>query len=304
MAGSNFHGIYPAVPTAFTSSGELDIAAQREIVDWLVAHGVHGIFGIGSTGEAYALSVEERVALTRAYVGIVNGRAPLIIGTGAVTTRDAVRLSEAAQEAGCDAVSVLTPYFIRLSEDEIRAYYRAVLEAVTIPVFAYTNPGRAGNQVSPALASSLVGEYPHFIGIKDSSGDLSLTLEYKRAHPGFRTFVGRDTLIFAALTSGCDGAVAATASVAPALAVGIYDAVRRGDYEAGRRLQTQLAPIRGAFSLGSFPAAVKEGLEMLGLPAGPCRAPVAPLQPTQRAALRTILARAQVLPKEAIGHGA
>lgn len=295
MEREGFCGIYPAVPTAFTSAGELDLGAQRAVVEHLIAQGVHGIFGIGSTGEAYALSFEERVTLTREYVDIAGGRIPVVIGTGAVTTNDAVRLSRAAQDAGCDAAAVLTPYFVRLSVDELRAYYRAVLDAVTIPVFAYTNPARTGNHIAPALAASLTREYPHFVGIKDSSGDLSETLEYKRLCPDLRTFVGRDTLIFAGLTSACDGAVAATASIAPALAVGIWRAVGRGDYEEGRRLQARLAPLRGAVSLGSFPAAVKEAMEMLGLPVGPCRAPIAPLQPTQHAVLRTTLADAGLL---------
>jgi len=291
MGAIRFAGIYPAVPTAFTAQGDLDLGAQAAIVDWLLSCRVHGIFGIGSQGESFALSFEERSRLTRAYVQAVRGRVPVMIGTGAVTTADTVALSRDAEANGADALSVITPYFVKLTQGEIAAHYRAVLRAVRIPVLAYTNPARTGNNVAPETAAALAREFAHFVGIKDSTGDLSQVLTYTTVCPqGFAVFVGRDTLIFSALVNALPGAVAATASAAPELAVGIYDAVRGGDLEAGRALQARLAMLRDAFDLGSFPVVVKEAMEIRGLPAGPARPPVSPLSPSQRETLRALLA--------------
>jgi len=284
-------GIYPAVPTAFTAGGALDLGAQAEIVEWLLSCRVHGIFGIGSQGESFSLSFDERSSLTRAFVQAVRGRAPLMIGTGAVTTAETVRLSRDAEANGADALSVITPYFVKLTQAEVAAHYRAVLEAVRIPVLGYTNPARTGNTVTPATAAALAREFPHFAGIKDSTGDLSQTLAYAAVcPPGFAVFVGRDTLIFSALVNRLAGAVAATASAAPELAVGIYDAVQRGDLEDARALQARLAVLRDAFELGSFPVVVKEAMELRGVRVGPARLPVAPLPPATREQLRVMLA--------------
>jgi 4-hydroxy-tetrahydrodipicolinate synthase len=291
MVGMRFAGIYPAVPTAFTSQGDLDLGAQAAIVEWLISCRVHGIFGVGSQGESFALSFEERSRLARAYVQAARGRVPVMIGTGAVTTAETVALSRDAEASGADALSLITPYFLKLTQAEIAAHYRAVLRAVRIPVLAYTNPARTGNTVAPETAAALAGEFPHFAGIKDSTGDLSQTLTYATlCPPGFAVFVGRDTLIFSALVNGLSGAVAATASAAPELAVGIYDAVRAGDLETARRVQARLAVLRDAFDLGSFPVVVKEAMQIRGLPAGPARLPVSPLSASQRDKLRALLA--------------
>ncbi|HXX40023.1 MAG TPA: dihydrodipicolinate synthase family protein [bacterium] len=297
-----FAGIYPAVPTALNRRGELELGAQAEIVEWLLSCRVHGIFGVGSQGESFALSFEERSKLTRTYVDTVRKRVPVMIGTGAVTTAETVALSRDAEANGADALSVITPYFVKLTQTELAAHYRAVLEAVRIPVLAYTNPARTGNNVTPATAAALAREFPHFAGIKDSTGDLSQTLAYAAVCPlSFAVFVGRDTLIFSALVNGLPGAVAATASAAPELAVGIYEAVRQGDLAEARALQARLAVLREAFDLGSFPVVVKEAMDLRGLPAGPARLPVTPLSDATRERLRAILAEIGVARIPAFG---
>jgi 4-hydroxy-tetrahydrodipicolinate synthase len=276
--------------TPFNSDESVDEGALRVIVDYLIDAGVHGLFPSGSQGELYALSTDEKMRIMDIVVEQANGRAFVMPSTGAVTTRESIELTQHAQACGSDAVSVITPYFIQPSADEMVEHFTRIAESVEIPVLAYSNPARTSVVFTPAMAAAVAARVSNFVGIKDSSGDLTNTLDYiQRCPPGFRVFVGRDTLIYAALCCGCIGAVAATANVAPELVVGIYDAYQNGDLAQSLELQHRLDPLRHAFSLGSFPVVVKDAMELLGLPAGRCRAPIRSLEGAPREKLITIL---------------
>lgn len=298
MEPSQFHGMIPPIATPMHADGSLNLAALPAVVEHVLAGGVHGIFTPGSQGEAYALNADERCAVIEAAVAAVNGRVPVIAGTGAITTRDAVRLSVDAQQAGADAIAAVTPFFITPTQDEIYAYYAAIAEAVTVPIFGYSNPGRTGGlKITPETLARLAADIPHFIGVKDSSGDLAEAAAIMRAcPPDFRVFVGRDTLIYAALCHGVAGAVGLTMNVAPAAAVGIYDAFQAGDHAQARVHQEIIARLRtGLPRFGTYPVWVKEALELLGVPVGPARLPVQPLSAAQRAELRDFLASLELL---------
>jgi len=287
-----FTGIFPAVATAFDESEEIDEAAQRRLTNHLIDAAVHGLFPAGSTGESYALTTDEKKRVVSITVDEASGRVPVLASAGAITTRECVALAEHAQETGAAGVSVLTPYFISPSQDELVSHYTAIAQSVDIPVFAYNNPGRTGVQIEPSTVAALAEHCDNFLGIKDSSGDLTNTLEYVRlCPPSFCTFIGRDSLIYAALTNGVSGAVAATANVVPRLVVAIYEAAVSGDAERGVELQKVIAPLRQAFKLGTFPAIIKECLNMVGVPVGPPRQPVSPLTASDRADLTMILDR-------------
>jgi 4-hydroxy-tetrahydrodipicolinate synthase len=213
-----------------------------------------------------------------------------------VTTREAVALARHAEDAGADAVAACTPYFVKPSQEELYAYFRDICAAVSLPVLAYDNVGRTGVALPPALVERIARTTPNFVGIKDSSGDLTQFAEYIRlCPPGFQAFVGRDSLVYAALLYGGVGAVMATANVVPDLAVGIYDAVGSGDLERARELQQKLLPVRLAFGLGTFPVVVKEAMRMIGQPAGPARDPVGPMSDRARQELSAVLKEAGVL---------
>lgn len=283
-------GIVVPLVTPFNSDETVDEGALRVIVDYLIDAGVHGLFPSGSQGELYALSTDEKKRLMDIVVEQANGRAFVMPSTGAVTTRESIELTRHAQACGSDAVSVITPYFIQPSADEMIEHFCRICESVDIPVLAYSNPARTSVVFTPAMAAAVAAREPNFVGIKDSSGDLTNTLDYiQRCPPGFRVFVGRDTLIYAALCCGCIGAVAATANVAPELVVGIYNAYQAGDLAQSLELQHRLDPLRHAFSLGSFPVVVKDAMELLGLPAGKCRAPIKSLEGAPREKLIEIL---------------
>lgn len=283
-------GIIVPVVTPFQADESLNERGLRRMVRYLLERGVHGLFPCGSQGEFYALAADEKKRVIDIVIEENDGRAFVMPNTGAVTTRESVELSRYAERAGADALSVITPFFIKPSPEELIEHYVRIAEAVSIPVLGYNNPDRTGVQLTPTMAAAITKQAPNFLGVKDSSGDLSNTLAYLQQGPaGFKAFMGRDTLIYAGLCCGCAGAVAATANVAPELVVGIYSAFKAGDHALALERQQRLAPLRQAFTLGSFPVVVKEALEIIGLPAGPARAPISPLSASARARLELVL---------------
>ncbi len=290
--GKEIRGIIPAVVTPFTPDERIDEGAFRKILHFVIDRGVHGLFPVGTGGEFFALTREEKERLMAVAVEEAAGRVFVMPNVGAITTAESVALARHAEAVGSDAVSAVTPFFLKPSQEELLEHYRAICVAVKIPVLAYNIPERTGGvALSVATVSRLAREVPNFAGIKDSTGDLANAAELVQACPqGFRVFMGRDTLIFGALLYGCSGAVAATANVAPDLAVGIYQAVEAGDLLKARELQSRLAPVRKLFGVGSHPAGIKEAMVQLGmLDCGQCRRPTLPLTSLQKDEVRKIL---------------
>ncbi|RLE11390.1 4-hydroxy-tetrahydrodipicolinate synthase, partial [Candidatus Aerophobetes bacterium] len=275
--------------TPFDEDDKVDEKALRKLVDYLIEGGVHGIFAIGSQGEFYALTQEEKKKVVEVVVEEVNGKVPVYAGTGAITTKEAILLTQIAEKAGAGAVSVITPFFISPSQEELYEYYLSIAKSTNLPVLLYNNPGRTGVNLSAELVERL-SKIDNIVGIKDSSGNLTLTTEYIRTTPeDFSVLCGRDTLIFATLLSGGKGSIAATANVVPKLVVEIYEAFVNGDIEKARKAQFRLAPLRLAFNLGSFPVVVKEALNLIGINVGSARAPIKSLSKDKKKILRDVL---------------
>lgn len=270
-------GIIPAIPTPFTDSGALNIGELKTILAFLLRAGVHGIFAAGNAGEFYALEREEKRAVLKATIEVVGGKIPVFFGAGAATTAEAVALTQMAEAEGADAVSVITPYLIKPSEDELFSYYEAICASTKLPVLPYNNPGVTGVAISPRLMHRLA-RLENIAGIKDSGGDLAITLEYLRTEKeGFTVLAGRDNLIFASLMHGGKGAISSVASACPEPAIAIYDAYASGDYTRAAQAQMQFARLRQMFSLGTFPTVIKAALRIRGFNAGSPRAPVSDL---------------------------
>jgi len=282
-------GIIPAMVTPLTADDAINERALRRLANHLIDGGCHALFAIGSQGEFWAFSAEEKQRVWEIVVAEARGRVPVYAGTAAVTTREAIALTRLAEKAGADAVSVLTPYFISPNDNELFDHYKAIAESTTLPVLLYGNPARTGVRLSTSLVARLA-EVPNIVGIKDSTGDLELAAEYIRTAPEkFSVLMGRDTLIYAGLLYGAKGAIAATANVKPRLVADIYDKFLAGDLEGARRAQRALAPLRLAFSWGTFPVVIKEALDLMGMEGGPSRAPVGPLTGEQRERLKGVL---------------
>ncbi len=289
-------GIIPAMVTPFDKQGKVNETVLRELVDYLVEAGVHGIFAIGSQGEFYALEKEEKKKVIETVVDQVNGKVSVYAGTGAITTKEAIALTKMAEEIGVDAVSIITPFYISPTQDELYEHYVNIARSTNLPVILYNNPGRTGGiNLSVELVARL-SKVDNIVGIKDSSGDMTLISEYIRnTDENFSVLAGKDTLIYATLLYGGKGAIAATANVAPKLVVEIYEAYMAGDIEKAKKAQMRLAPLRDAFSLGTFPVVIKDALELMGIHVGPTRAPVKSLKDKDKEKLKNILQQIGVL---------
>ncbi|MDH7500149.1 MAG: 4-hydroxy-tetrahydrodipicolinate synthase [candidate division NC10 bacterium] len=284
-------GIIPAMVTPFDREEKLNEKALRQLTNYLVDGGVHGLFPVGSQGEFFALEYEEKVRVMEVVKEEARGRIPVYAGTGAITTREAIRLTQAAQSIGIDAVSLITPFFLAPSQDELYDHYVAIAKATRLPILLYNNPGRTGGVNLTVNLVVKLSQVENIVGIKDSSGDMTLTGEYIRRTDRKKFFVlaGRDTMIYSTLCYGGAGSITATGNVCPQLVSEIYNAFLRGDHQKSLQAQYQLAPLRIAFELGSFPVVIKEALEMIGIPAGPSRSPVKGLPAEQKEELRKVL---------------
>lgn len=290
------HGIIPPVATPMQANEDLDLPRLKWYLDHLIREGVHGVFVLGTNSEFYALDEREKQEVIATTVAHVNKRVPVFAGTGAETTREVVRLTKMAEREKADGVSIITPYFISPTQQEIYDHFRRVAESTSLPVMLYNNPNTCGGlKIDPETVARLA-EIPNILGVKDSSGDLQNTCEYIRLVPErFAVLMGRDTLIFQGLISGARGAVPATGNIAPRLLVEIYETFQRGDIAASLAAQKRLSPLRMALALGTQPSGVKSALTLLGLGIGPCRSPVAALAGEKQEKMRAVLRQVGLL---------
>ena len=292
-------GIIPAMVTPIDEKGRINEGALRKLTNHLIDGGSHGLFPVGSQGEFFSLTLEQKKETVRIVVDETRGRVPVYAGTGAVTTREAIETTKMAQDLGVNAVSVITPYFLVPNQKELIAHYTAIARACPdLPILLYSNPDRT--QVPFPISTVLeLAAVDNIVGIKDSSGDMSMTGEYIRLTRGmnFHVLMGRDTLIYAALCYGATGSICATANVDPRVPVEIYEAFIAGDHKRALDAQFRLAPLRVAFGLGTFPVVVKEALTMIGIDAGPAIRPVGPMTPENREKLRKVISDMGMLKK-------
>jgi 4-hydroxy-tetrahydrodipicolinate synthase len=292
-------GIIPAMVTPLTDAGRINEGALRKLTNHLIDGGSHGLFPVGSQGEFFALTLEQKHETIRIVVDETRGRVPVYAGTGAVTTREAIETTKMAQGLGVSAVSILTPYFVTPSQKELIAHYMAIAKACPdLPILLYSNPDRT--QVPLPVSTVLeLAAVDNIVGVKDSSGDLSITGEYIRLTRGmnFHVLMGRDTLIYAALCYGATGSICATGNVDPRVPVAIYEAFIAGDHKRALEAQYSLAPLRIAFGLGTFPVVIKEALTMIGIDAGPAVLPVGAMTPENREKLRKVIEEMGMLKK-------
>lgn len=290
-------GIITPLVTPFDDKEQLNEAVLRQLIDFLIDGGVHGLFPVGTTGEFYGLSEDDFENILRIVVEQSAGRVPVYAGCNSITTKGVVRLVEIAQRTAVDALSVLTPMFISQTQEELYQYYSAISDNSDLPIIIYNNQPKTNVAVSPATIVRLAQKH-NIVGVKDSTGDMTNTAEYIRLTrdiPGFSVLVGRDTLILAGLLYGATGAIASCSNVAPRLVADIYNFYMAGDLDAAREAQFQLAPLRIACNMGSFPAVIKEGLCYQGLEVGKCMNPIQQLATQEKEKLYEVLNSLQLV---------
>lgn len=283
-------GIIVPLLTPITPDQLIDEARLRKIVDYVIKGGVHGILANGSNSEFYCVEEPEMERGLKIILDQTAGRVPVFMGIGTINTKACIRIAKMAVGYGVDGISVLAPMFIKPNEQELYRHFRAIAESVpTTPMLLYNNPGRVGYSLTANLAVRLAADVENIVGIKDSSGDMTLTTELIRRTRGtnFRVFGGKDTLIFAAMATGAAGGVATMGNMLPELTVSIYEKYMAGDIDGAREAQFKLTPVRLTMDLASFPTGTKDLANLLGLDMGE---PYLPNTLTTGAALETMRA--------------
>ncbi|MFJ5762329.1 4-hydroxy-tetrahydrodipicolinate synthase [Neobacillus sp. NPDC093182] len=285
------NGVIPALVTPLDRNGNLMEDALRKVIDYTIAGGVHGLFVLGSSGEIYGLTPEQKRRVVEVTVDHTAGRVPIYCGASEITTRDCIQTAQMIEEiGGVAALSVLTPYFMSPTQTELAEHFKTIAKSTNLPIILYGNEARTQVKIDVKTCEEL-SKVDNIIGIKDSSGDMTKTAEYLRVTPreSFSVLLGRDTLIYAGLCHGATGAIASTGNIAPKLVADIYNTFVAGDYQKSLELQFKLAPLRLAVDKATFPVVLKEGLRMVGIDVGYALAPAAEMNPESRQLLANVL---------------
>lgn len=290
-------GVIPALVTPLDQDGELMEEALRNVIDFTINNGVHGIFVLGSSGEIYGLDEAQKRRVVEIAAEHINGRVALYAGASEITTRDCIKTARMVESiGGVAALSVLTPYFMTPTQSELIEHFTAIAASTELPILLYGNEGRTHVKITVETNLKL-SAVDNIIGIKDSSGDMGQMLDYIRTTPDdYSVLAGRDTLIYAGLCHGAVGAIASTANIAPRLVSEIYNSYVAGDYKRSLELQFALAPLRQLLEAATFPVVLKEGLRLAGVESGYCLAPARELSPEKREQLASVIADIRNLP--------
>jgi 4-hydroxy-tetrahydrodipicolinate synthase len=282
--GDHIRGVICPIVTPFDAEGRVDFDATGALIDFLIGRGIHCLFVGGSTGEVLFLSMEERKALCEFAVQHVSERVPVIIQTGAATTRATIELTLHARTMGAVAASVLLPYYYRYDEDALLVHYQAVAEAAgDFPLFMYIFPEFTGNDISPTLLRRLCDASPNLVGMKVSNPDLLRFQEYMSVVDSeFIPLFGVDGLMLPALSLGARGQVSGTSNAFPEPFLDLYEAFEAGDMEMARQAQQVINRLRVILKDGRNLAHFKEALALRGVRVGGVRAPMRALTADER----------------------
>ena len=279
MKTSEIRGIIPPILTPMFDDEEQSVNYGElcNQVERLLKGGVHGLFPVGTNGEAYILSMSEKEAILETVIEQVKGRVPVYAGTGCVSTAETIRMSKIAQKLGADALSIITPYFAAASQKELYDHYTAVAKAVDLPIILYNIPPRTGNKLLPETVQALCRDVDNIVGAKDSSGDIENLKAYirltKELDKEVAILAGNDGAILTCLKEGGAGGIAGRANIWPNALASIYDRFTAGDLEGAQQAQDAIAALQTVFKFGNPNTIIKKAVALLGYPVGDCRRP-------------------------------
>ncbi|PKQ09330.1 MAG: 4-hydroxy-tetrahydrodipicolinate synthase [Alphaproteobacteria bacterium HGW-Alphaproteobacteria-12] len=285
-----FKGSYVALITPF-KDGAVDEAAFVKLVEWQIEQGTHGLVPCGTTGESPTLSHDEHKRVVELCIETAGGRVPVIAGAGSNNTREAIELTTFAKNAGADAVLSVTGYYNKPSQDGIYAHFKAVNDAVDIPIILYNIPARTIVDISLETMTRLSG-LKNIAGVKDATANLArVSLQRAAMGPEFCQLSGEDATALGFNAHGGTGCISVTANIAPALCARFQNAMLAGDFAKALDIQDRLMPLHHALFLDPNPAPVKYAMNLLGLCANELRLPLTPAsaatQETVRSAMRS-----------------
>lgn len=290
-----FRGCITPVSSTFTEDGRIDPKGAKNLADYLINHGVNGLFYLGTGGEFSQMNTAERKEMARVGVESAAGRVPVLIGVGSPNTREAVELTKHAESIGADAVVAINPYYWKVSSTNLDAYYAAICQATTLPVLIYNFPDLTGQDLNAEIVKRLVLANENIVGIKetiDNVGHLrSMINVVKAVRPDFSVFAGYDDHLLNTLELGGDGSITASMNFAPDLSVGIFKAFEAGDYQTCVELDRKLVQLPALYGLRvPFMSVIKYCSVLVGVDMTTySQPPTAPLDEEAKTAVREFL---------------
>jgi len=290
-----FSGLMPAMVTPFDERGEIDFTATKSLVERFIEAGVDGISPLGSTGEAAHLTGDERKHFAEEVTRIVAGRVPLLIGVGAVGTRETVELARHAEGVGADGLLVVSPFYWNVGEEALFKHFVTVAGSVNIPILIYNLPLLTGIELSPPLVARVARECSNVTGLKDTVTEYShiwnVLHEVKTVKSEFSVLAGFEDLILPSMLAGGDGSICGLANVAPELFVSLVRAVQNGDLDEAAQLHRQVLSLMTLGSLSDTPlGAIKLAMNVLGVHISPnVRGPALPAPAETRGKVEDVL---------------
>lgn len=276
-----FNGSATALITPFNENG-VDYEVYGQLIDYQIENGTDALVLLGTTGEPSTMSFEEEHLLMDYAVKKVNGRCKVIFGCGSNNTADAVMTAKAAEKFGADGLLAVTPYYNKCTQNGLVAYYKAICEAVSIPVIAYNVPGRTGVEIQPATMAK-IANIPNIAGIKDAGGNMSKTMEtFRLVREKCDVYSGEDALNFPILACGGAGVISVLSNIVPADVKKLYTLIKAGNIDEAIALNDKLLPLANACFVEVNPIPVKEAMNLLGFKAGSPRAPLTVMEDANR----------------------
>jgi len=292
---SLLRGCGTALVTPFTHAGAIDEDALRAFVEWQVTEGIHFVVPCGSTGEAATMSLEEHRRVVQITVEQVNHRVPVVAGAGSNDTKKAIALSKELKGIGATHLLHTSPMYNKPPQRGIAAHFRAIADAVELPLVVYNVPGRTGSNVEAATTLELA-EHENITAVKEASGNLAQIAEIIRNRPdNFTVLSGDDSFTLAVMAEGGDGVISVTSNAVPNIAARVTELYDKGDVETARQLAHRLAPWTTAAFVESNPIPVKAALAMMGKMRNVLRLPLVPLKASYEENVRSALAAVGVL---------
>lgn len=291
----NIQGSIVAIVTPMYEDGSVDWKSLEKLVEWHIQQGTHSIVAVGTTGEASTLSMEEHTQVIKEVIRVANKRIPIIAGTGANSTREAIELTKAAKELGADAALLVTPYYNKPTQEGLYQHYKAIAEAVDIPQILYNVPGRTGVDMQNETVIRLA-DVKNIIGIKDATGDVPRGQALIEGLAGkMAVYSGDDETAWELMLLGAKGNISVTANVAPKQMSDVCEAAFAGDKEKAQRLNQQIANLHNILFCESNPIPVKWALHEMGYISTGLRLPLTPLAEQYREPIRNSLKAAGII---------
>src|SRR6201996_31210 len=294
IAKTSFRGSFTALVTPFNNQS-VDEKAFRDLVEWQIAEGTNGLVPVGTTGESPTLSHEEHREVVEWCVDQARGRVPVVAGAGSNSTREAIDLPRHAETAGADAVLVVAPYYNKPTQEGLYAHFKAINDAIGIPIIMYNIPGRSVIDISVDTMKRLY-ELKNIAGVKDATANMTRVSQQRAAlGPDFNQLSGEDITALAFMAHGGHGCISVTSNVAPRLCAEFQAACLRGDFSAALKLQDKLAPLHVNLFVETSPAPAKFALSLLGKCANTLRLPMVPASEKAQTAVREAMVHAGLI---------